>query len=170
MFDVGGGTTDFTLIAVDAERRTCFERTAVGDHLLLGGDNMDLALARRVESAADAAAASSSRTRSSSSSRRAGSRRSACSATTRAQRGPITVAGRGSKLIGGTLRDELARAEVEELVLDGFFPLVAADARAASGARAGSRSSACRTPPIRRSRATSPRSCSGTARARRRSC
>jgi molecular chaperone DnaK (HSP70) len=48
VFDVGGGTTDFTVIAVDAAGDG-FERTAVGDHLLLGGDNVDLTLAKIVE-------------------------------------------------------------------------------------------------------------------------
>ena len=47
--DVGGGTTDFSLINVEAER--VLRRSAVGDHLLLGGDNMDMTLARRVEAA-----------------------------------------------------------------------------------------------------------------------
>ena len=51
VFDVGGGTTDFTVIAVNADRNG-FERTAVGDHLLLGGDNIDLTLAKIVEGAA----------------------------------------------------------------------------------------------------------------------
>jgi molecular chaperone DnaK (HSP70) len=137
VFDVGGGTTDFSLIAVRGENQ--YERTAVGDHLLLGGDNMDLALARRVEGRIV---------------NRSGGGRldphqfqalvQACRVAKERLLGDddraawtITVAGRGSKLIGGSLRDELTRAEVEELVLDGFFPRVAADAAPARAARSG---------------------------------
>ncbi len=129
--DVGGGTTDFTMIDVSAGGDS-FERTAVGDHLLLGGDNIDIAIARRVE-------------------QRLGKLDAvqwhglvhACRLAKEqilsdggvASR-PITVAARGSRLIGGTLRDEVTRAEVDELVLGGFFPLVERDARPAR-ARAG---------------------------------
>jgi molecular chaperone DnaK (HSP70) len=129
--DVGGGTTDFTLIKVGADGDS-FERTAVGDHLLLGGDNIDIALARQVEG-------------------RLGSLDAiqwhglvhACRlakeqllSDASLQARPITVQARGAKLLGGTLRTELTRAEVETLVMDGFWPLVAADARPAR-ARAG---------------------------------
>jgi molecular chaperone DnaK (HSP70) len=123
--DIGGGTTDFSLITV--RDGGVYERTAVGDHLLLGGDNMDLALARRVE------------TRLSRGGKlehhafqqlvqacRVGKER-LLGDETRAS-WTITVAGRGSKLIGGAMHDEISRAEAEELVLDGFFPRVAVDA------------------------------------------
>jgi molecular chaperone DnaK (HSP70) len=137
VFDVGGGTTDFSLIAVrdDENGQPVFERTAVGDHLLLGGDNMDLALARRVE------------TRMVKGGRLDPHQFQALVQACRVAKErllseeprdswTITVAGRSSKLIGGSLRDELTRAEVEELVLDGFFPRVPADA-APTGRRAG---------------------------------
>jgi molecular chaperone DnaK (HSP70) len=129
VFDVGGGTTDFSLIAVkqDPDGKTVFERTAVGDHLLLGGDNMDLALARRVENRLMKGGrmdphqlqqlVQACRT----------AKEKLLSEPDRTS-WAITLAGRGSKLIGGSLRDELTRAEVEELVLDGFFPRVPADA------------------------------------------
>jgi len=118
VFDVGGGTTDFTLITVGADGDS-FDRTAVGDHLLLGGDNIDLTLAKLVEG-------------------RLGKKLDllqwhglvhACRLAKErilsdAEVGsvPITVAGRGSKLIGGTLKDELERGEVEHIILEGFFP------------------------------------------------
>ncbi|MBP6633285.1 MAG: hsp70 family protein [Kofleriaceae bacterium] len=134
VFDVGGGTTDFTVIAVDAAGDG-FERTAVGDHLLLGGDNVDLTLAKIVEQRLVA---------------RTGKKLDAlqwhglvhaCRLGKEALLGgdasttthPVVVAGRGSKLIGGTLRDELTRDEVERVLLDGFFPLVAADATPSRG-------------------------------------
>ncbi len=124
--DVGGGTTDFTLIRVGDDGDS-FERTAVGDHLLLGGDNIDIALARLVEG-------------------RLGKLDAiqwhglvhACRMAKEAlltdetlESRVITVAARGSKLIGGTLRAELGRSELEELVLEGFLPLVDAGARPA---------------------------------------
>jgi molecular chaperone DnaK (HSP70) len=135
--DIGGGTTDFSLIAVKegADGQPGLERTAVGDHLLLGGDNMDLAVARRVEGRLTS-----------------GGRLDpfgfqtlvqACRVAKERLLGAeareswtITVAGRGARLIGGALRDELSRGEVEELVLDGFFPRVPADAAPGRG-RAG---------------------------------
>ncbi len=129
VFDVGGGTTDFSLIAVKEGEggQPVFERTAVGDHLLLGGDNMDLALARRVENRLMKGGrmdphqlqqlVQACRT----------AKEKLLSEPARPS-WAITLAGRGSKLIGGALRDELSRAEVEELVLDGFFPRVPVDA------------------------------------------
>jgi molecular chaperone DnaK (HSP70) len=124
VFDVGGGTTDFTLIAV--KEGGAFERTAVGDHLLLGGDNVDLALARKVEARLAA---------------RPDGRKletlewhelvHACRHAKEAllgdaalERVAVTVSGRGSRLIGGTLREDLARPELEEILFDGFFPRV----------------------------------------------
>ncbi|HEX8951087.1 MAG TPA: Hsp70 family protein, partial [Polyangia bacterium] len=123
--DIGGGTTDFSLITV--REGGVYERTAVGDHLLLGGDNMDLALARRVESRlARGGRLEHHAFQQLVQACRVGKERllgdEARAAWT------ITVAGRGSRVIGGAMRDEIARAEAEELVLDGFFPRVAADA------------------------------------------
>ncbi|MBI4509693.1 MAG: hsp70 family protein [Deltaproteobacteria bacterium] len=120
--DVGGGTTDFTRIDV-AEDGDNFTRTAVGDHLLLGGDNIDIALARRVEGRLTKLDAVSWH-----------GLVHACRMAKEAMLSdesiaslPITVAARGSRLIGGTLKTELGRAEIEELVLGGFFPLVSRD-------------------------------------------
>ena len=134
VFDVGGGTTDFSLIAV--KEGPVFERTAVGDHLLLGGDNMDLALARRVETRL----AKNGRLDAHSFQMLVQACRVAkerlLSDENRAS-WTITIAGRGSRLIGGQLRDEIKREEVEELVLDGFFPRVDAAAVPPKAMRAG---------------------------------
>ena len=129
--DVGGGTTDFSLIAVaDDGGDLALERVAVGDHILLGGDNMDLALAA-LGRRATCGQARSTRCSSARWSTPAGARRSSCSATRRARAAlPVAILGRGSKLIGGTLKAELTRADAEALLVDGFFPAVAADARA----------------------------------------
>lgn len=129
--DVGGGTTDLTLIRVtrDEEGEPKLERVAVGEHLMLGGDNMDLALAalaeprltaqgRRLDGRAWQALGQSCRV---------------ARETLLAERAPeaasVVIPGRGSRLIGGQLRAELSRDEVIEAVLDGFFPLVHADAK-----------------------------------------
>ncbi len=119
--DVGGGTSDFTLIRVAREGdRIDFTRTAVGQHLLLGGDNLDLTLAWLVE--AKLGKTLSIRQRS-------GLRRQCAAAKERLLADPIlpsaeiTVLGGGSSLVGGTLKTEITREEVLELALDGFLPM-----------------------------------------------
>jgi actin-like ATPase involved in cell morphogenesis len=118
--DVGGGTSDFTLIRVSRENdRVDFTRTAVGKHLLLGGDNLDLTLGWLVE--AKLGKTLSIRQRS-------GLRRQCASAKERLLSDPnlksveVTVLGGGSSLVGGTLKTEITREEVLELALDGFLP------------------------------------------------
>ena len=146
MFDVGGGTTDFTLIDVDSNGEG-FTRTAVGDHLLLGGDNLDLTLGKLVEQRLVV---------------RTGKKLDAlqwhglvhaCRFAKESLLGdhapdvaPIVVQGRGSKLIGGTLRDEVSRAELDQVLFDGFFPVVAKDAQV----QRGRGTAGCRTPATRR--------------------
>ncbi len=123
--DVGGGTSDFTLIRVGREGdRIEFIRTAVGKHLLLGGDNLDLTLGWLVE--AKLGAQLSIRQRS-------GLRRQCAAAKERLLADPnlakveVTVLGAGSSLIGGTLKTEILREEALELTLEGFLPFCALD-------------------------------------------
>ncbi|HEX5430940.1 MAG TPA: Hsp70 family protein, partial [Bryobacteraceae bacterium] len=118
--DVGGGTSDFTLIRVAREGdRVDFTRTAVGKHLLLGGDNLDLTLAWLVESKLG---------KTLSVRQRSGLRRQCAAAKERLLSEPdlksveITVLGAGASLVGGTLKTEILREEVLELALDGFLP------------------------------------------------
>jgi molecular chaperone DnaK (HSP70) len=119
--DVGGGTSDFSLIRVSRDGdRIDFTRTAVGKHLLLGGDNLDLTLAWLAETKLN---------RQLSIRQRSGLRRQ-CSAAKeillcdpRRESVEINVLGGGSSLIGGTLKTEITRAEALELALDGFLPL-----------------------------------------------
>ncbi|MBM3727798.1 MAG: Hsp70 family protein [Acidobacteria bacterium] len=121
VIDVGGGTTDFTLIAVTAENGELrLERVAVGDHILLGGDNMDLALARFVEEQLAA------KTRLDTMQlfalwQQCRAAKEALLAGTKADH-PITLLGKGSGLIAGTIKTKLARASVNQILLDGFFP------------------------------------------------
>src|SRR5713101_1808704 len=111
--DVGGGTSDFTLIQVAREGdRVDFTRTAVGKHLLLGGDNLDLTLAWRVEAKLQ---------KQLSIRQRSGLRRQCAAAKEQLLSDPnlksveVTVLGGGSSLVGGTLKTEITREEVLEL-------------------------------------------------------
>jgi molecular chaperone DnaK (HSP70) len=122
--DVGGGTTDFSLIQVTEEDgELTLRRVAVGDHLLLGGDNMDLALAYAVQArlAAKGIKLDAWQFRGLWHSSRVAKER--LLADPHLQDEPVIVLGRGSSLIGGTIRSELTRTEVEQTLLDGFFPL-----------------------------------------------
>jgi hypothetical protein len=138
VIDVGGGTTDFSAIhAVDEGGALQLVRVAVGDHILLGGDNMDLALAHQVGQKLAAEGKTPDRWQQASLvyACRAAKERLLSDATLRAA--PIAVASRGSALLVGTLRAELTRDDVTRTLVDGFFPSVAADARPAVRARVG---------------------------------
>ncbi|GAB2863260.1 Hsp70 family protein [Pseudoduganella ginsengisoli] len=136
--DVGGGTSDFSLIAV-LERDGVLEphRVAVGDHILLGGDNMDLALAHMVarKLAANGTQLDAWQLRALTYGCRAGKEALLADATV--QTWPIVVPSRGSKLIGGSIRTELTRDEVVNFIVEGFFPKVDASSRPAVRTRAG---------------------------------
>jgi len=135
--DIGGGTTDLSLIAVSEGRTQLqLERKAVGDHLLLGGDNIDMALARLVEG------------RLTKGGRLDAQRWHTLVHLCRMAKEDlfadpnrpsvvVTLTGRGSAVVGGTLSDTLTREEVEQVVLEGFFPRVDADALPRRGQRVG---------------------------------
>jgi molecular chaperone DnaK (HSP70) len=121
--DVGGGTTDFTLIEVTEDAgNLSLNRVAVGDHLLLGGDNMDLALAHTAGQAFAAKGAKLDALQMMQLSHSARSAKETILGNADAKAAPVTVLGRGSKVIGGTLKGELTRAEVEKVIMEGFFP------------------------------------------------
>jgi DNA-K related protein/Hsp70 protein len=124
--DIGGGTTDFSLVRVHiSDVDVQFERTAIGEHLLLGGDNLDLALARRVEQKLHPARISSRQ--------RHALGRACCAAKERllndpnVDRLPINILGTGRSVVGQMLTSELTREEVLELLMQGFLPLSARD-------------------------------------------
>jgi molecular chaperone DnaK (HSP70) len=127
--DVGGGTTDLSLIAVGEEAgQLVLTRVAVGDHILLGGDNMDLALAH---AAARAFAEQGTKLDAGQMHMLWHSCRMAKEklfADPKAASAPVTVLGRGSRVIGGTIKGELTRAEVEQVLVEGFFPECPPDA------------------------------------------
>jgi molecular chaperone DnaK (HSP70) len=124
--DIGGGTTDLSLVAVTEEGgNLTLNRVAVGDHILLGGDNMDLALAYVVKAKLEAQGKTLQPWQ--------------IQALTHGCRDaketllnndgavdsvPLVVPSRGSKLLGNTLRTELTREEVERTLVEGFFPSV----------------------------------------------
>ena len=136
--DIGGGTTDFSLIMVSEENgELTLKRVAVGDHILLGGDNMDLALARVLQQRLEAS----------------GNRIDTWSLhglwhqcrmakeklfeSPKTQNRPITLLGKGTKLIGGTIKTELAREDLDQVLVEGFFPKVASDELPARQRRVG---------------------------------
>ena len=124
--DIGGGTTDFTLIAVtERSGELTLERIAVGEHILLGGDNIDLALARLV---ADRLAEKGTRI----DSFQLQSLWQNCRVAkeklldpgSKAKDAPVTILGRGTGLVGGSIKASLGREELERVLLDGFLPTV----------------------------------------------
>jgi molecular chaperone DnaK (HSP70) len=136
--DVGGGTSDFSLIAI-LERDGTLEphRVAVGDHILLGGDNMDLALAHFVARKLQANGTQLDAWQMRALTYGCRSAKEHLLADANATVWPIVVPSRGSKLIGGSIRTELTRDEVTAFITDGFFPRVEAGARPAVRTRAG---------------------------------
>jgi molecular chaperone DnaK (HSP70) len=136
--DVGGGTSDFSLIAI-LERDGKLEphRVAVGDHILLGGDNMDLALAHLVARKLQANGTQLDAWQMRALTYACRGAKEHLLADADATTWPIVVPSRGSKLIGGSIRTELTRDEVTTFITDGFFPRVEAGARPAVRARAG---------------------------------
>ncbi|MFX1766635.1 Hsp70 family protein [Paraburkholderia sp. A1RI-2L] len=136
--DVGGGTTDLSLIAVvEREGNLELHRVAVGEHILLGGDNMDLALAHVVarKLAAQGTQADPWQLRALTYACR--SAKETLLSDPSVETVPLVVPSRGSKLIGGSIRTELTRTELTQIILEGFFPQVDAAARPVTRARAG---------------------------------
>jgi molecular chaperone DnaK (HSP70) len=135
--DVGGGTTDLSLVRLARERSVT--RVAVGPHLLLGGDNMDLALAHVAESRLEPRLAGGEKLDPPTFAQLVASCRGAKElllGQTPPDDATVTIAGRGAGLVGSARSARLGRDEVERLVLDGFLPTVTADAalqRARSG-------------------------------------
>jgi molecular chaperone DnaK (HSP70) len=125
--DVGGGTTDFSLIEVaDEGGNLALERIAVGDHILLGGDNMDLAMAALVTQQLAKPLDAMQQRALVHACRRAKETLLGADAPKKV---PVAILSRGSKMIGGALKAEITREDAEKLLIDGFFPIVAADAK-----------------------------------------
>jgi hypothetical protein len=128
--DVGGGTTDFSLVKVELiDGEPKLTRIGVGNHLILGGDNMDLALAHLVEArmaeqdGAEAPRARLSAARLAQLTERCRTAKEQLLAADAPASVTVTLLGSGSRLIGASRKAELRREDIERVVLDGFFPL-----------------------------------------------
>jgi len=123
--DIGGGTSDFSLIRAHVQNgEVDFERTAIGEHLLLGGENLDLALARRMEENLGIKL----------SLRQSCALRVTCSAAKERllseknlDQLPINILGGGRAVVGQMISGELSRDDLSELLINGFLPLIASD-------------------------------------------
>ncbi|AIO36230.1 hsp70 family protein [Burkholderia cenocepacia] len=126
--DVGGGTTDLTLVDVAPgdDGEPTFTRVGVGNHLMLGGDNMDLALARLVEPRLTEPGARLSAASLSQLVERCRAAKERLLGDDAPASVTVTLLGAGSRLVGGARSAELTRREVEQIVVDGFFPQVEA--------------------------------------------
>ncbi len=136
--DIGGGTTDFSLVrarSVNSELQ--FERTAIGEHLLLGGDNLDFALARRVENELKDIKLTLRQ--------RYALRLACCAAKERllsdssVERVPVSVLGSGRAVVGQALSVDLTRDEVLQILADGFLPITSPDEMPVHGRPTGLR-------------------------------
>ncbi len=121
--DVGGGTTDFSLIAVgERNGELDLRRLAVGDHILLGGDNMDLTLAHALNRGLAADGRKLDQVQFSALTYACRQAKEQVFASADLAAAPIAIPSRGSSLVGATVRTELRRTEVDELLTNGFFP------------------------------------------------
>jgi len=137
--DIGGGTTDFTLIAVTEQGgELSLNRVAVGEHILLGGDNMDLALAgvvaqrlaekgTRIDSRQHQALWANCRV----------AKEKLLDPESKAKEAPVTILGKGTGLVGGTIKASLLRTDVEQVLGDGFLPAVSSQDMPAHQRRMG---------------------------------
>jgi len=136
--DVGGGTTDLTLVAVGEEHGALvLERQAVGDHILLGGDNMDLALAHGVAARLGRAGTKVDEWQLRGLVHGCREAKETLLAGDAPAKTPVVVLGRSRKVVGGAVRTDVERDEVERTLVDGFFPVVDAAAEPASDRRVG---------------------------------
>jgi hypothetical protein len=123
--DIGGGTTDFSLILVaEHDGDLALERVAIGDHILLGGDNMDLALARLVQQRLEQEGHRIDTWQLQTLWHQCRVGKEALFADVDRVEHPVTVLGKGTRLIGGTVRATLRRVDVDQVLIDGFFPVV----------------------------------------------
>ena len=128
VIDIGGGTTDFTLIAVtESSGELQLERVAVGEHILLGGDNVDLALARHVEQqlATKGTKLDSLQLYALWQQCRI-AKEKLLEERAKPEQG-ITILGKGTGLVGGTIKTKLQRDDLERILLDGFLPTVSSN-------------------------------------------
>jgi hypothetical protein len=136
--DVGGGTTDFSLITVSEEHgELTLKRVAVGDHILLGGDNMDLALARLLQQRLEASGQRIDTWQLHGLWHQCRIAKETLFESPKTPKYPVTLLGKGTKLVGGTIKTELAREDLDQVLVEGFFPKVASNELPARQRRVG---------------------------------
>ncbi len=141
VIDIGGGTTDLSLIAVTQQNGNLeLSRVAVGDHILLGGDNMDLALAYAVKAKLEQQGQRLQPWQVQALTHGCREAKEKLFSQPELDTLPLVIANRGSSLVGGSLRSELTREELNRVLVEGFFPFVAASDRPISRPRSGLRS------------------------------
>jgi len=139
VIDIGGGTTDFTLIAVtESNGELSLNRIAVGEHILLGGDNIDLALAgvvaqrlaekgTRLDTRQHLALWANCRV----------AKEKLLEPDSKAKEQAVTILGKGTGLVGGTIKASLQRADIERVLGEGFLPSVSSNDMPAHQRRVG---------------------------------
>lgn len=136
--DIGGGTTDFSLISVaEEEGNLVLERIAVGNHLLLGGDNIDLSLAYLAKDKLEEAGHDIDEWQLNALQYACRRAKEQLLAEDPPESVDVTIMGRGSGLIGGTLTVTLDRSEITHMILEGFMPMVASTERSTTERRSG---------------------------------
>ncbi|MBL8824038.1 MAG: Hsp70 family protein [Planctomycetia bacterium] len=132
--DIGGGTSDLSLISVTEEKgKLALNRMAVGDHILLGGDNMDLALAHHLQEKLKAKGSKLDNSQFIALTHSCRTAKENLLSDAKLSPQTVTVLGKGSKLVGGTLTVELTKEDIQQVILEGFFPLVPAQAEIQKG-------------------------------------
>ncbi|MFZ2169033.1 MAG: Hsp70 family protein [Methylococcaceae bacterium] len=140
VIDVGGGTTDLSLIAVtEKDGNLELTRVAVGDHILLGGDNMDLALAYSVKAKLEKDGKRLEPWQIQALTHSCRDAKEKIFNNSDVDNIPLVIANRGSSLLSGNLRTELTREEVNSVLVEGFLPKVAVSDRPVSRTRTGLR-------------------------------
>ncbi len=136
--DVGGGTTDFTLIGVaDQGGDLTLERLAVGEHILLGGDNMDLALAHAVAATLPQGMEGLDATQRVGLLHACRAAKETLFSDPKKAAAPVALLGRGSRVIGGSIKTELNRETLNSVLIDGFLPVCEPSDLPARGRRVG---------------------------------
>jgi hypothetical protein len=136
--DIGGGTTDFSLIAVSDENgELALKRVAVGNHILLGGDNMDLALARLLQQRLEAGGHRIDNWQLHALWHQARAAKEFLFSNPEVPEQDVTLLGKGRKLVGGTIKTQLTRADLDQAIVQGFLPSVRSDEMPARQRRIG---------------------------------
>ena len=136
--DVGGGTTDFSLIMVsEVDGELTLKRVAVGEHIRLGGDNMDLALARLLQQRLESSGYRIDTMQLYGLWHQSRFAKEQLFESPKLTTRPITLLGKGTKLVAGTIKTELAREDLDQILLEGFFPKVGSNEMPARQRRVG---------------------------------